>query len=146
MPRKSAEAIAGEIWRNQHYRRPHPKPPASLDERGRKYWRDIVESKPPEYFDVANQLYLEQLCHSFAHSDLIWAEVNRLDPSDPTQFRRYRSLLVMAFRQTQVASLMLTKLRLLPTRYMAEKAASGRQSVCTEPLLMGKPRPPWEDD
>jgi hypothetical protein len=136
MPRKSMEALAGEYWRAQRTPRPpHPKPPASLDERGRKHWREIVASKPPEYFDVANQLYLEQLCHSFAHADWIWAEVNRLDPSDPKQFRRYRSLLVMACRQTSVASLMLTKLRLLPTKYMAEKG--GRERISTEP-------PPWE--
>jgi hypothetical protein len=137
MPRKSAEALAGELWRNRHQRRPHPEPPASLDERGRKHWQAIVASKPSEYFDVANQLYLEQLCHSLAHADRIWDEVNRLDPSDPKQFRRYRSLLVMACRQTGVVSLMLTKLRLLPTKYMAEKAAGGRARVCTEPL-------PWE--
>ena len=135
MPRKSAEAIAGDLWRTRHQRRPHPEPPASLGERGRKHWQAIVVSKPPEYFDVANQLYLEQLCHSLAHADLIWDEVNRLDPSDTKQFRRYRSLLVMACRQTGVVSLMLTTLRLLPTKYTAEKG--GRERVSTEPL-------PWE--
>jgi hypothetical protein len=81
-----------------------------------KHLREIVRSKPHDYFDAANQHFLEMLCHHIVTADLVWREINKLDPSDPKQFRRYRSLSVMASRESRMTALLLTKLRLLPPK------------------------------
>jgi hypothetical protein len=69
-----------------------------------------------------------------ATADMIWADVHQLDQSDPKQFRRYRSLLVMAARESRMMTMLMTKLRLLPTKHMAEQTAQPPQPS----------RPPWE--
>jgi hypothetical protein len=134
MPRKSADAIAGEIWRarNAPPPPPHPEPPAWFSEAAARHWREIVRSRPPDYFDAANRLFLEMLCCHIVSADRIWAQIHECDPTDPKQFRRYRSLLVMASRESRMTSLLLTKLRLLPS-----KAAAAAAEVT--PV-----RPPWE--
>ena len=72
------------------------------------------------------------LCCHIVSADRIWAEIHECDPNDPKQFRRYRSLLVMASRESRMTSLLLTKLRLLPSK--APAAAAEVTPV----------RPPWE--
>ena len=94
--------------------------------------REIVRSRPPDYFDAANRLFLEMLCCHIVSADRIWAEIHECDPNDPKQFRRYRSLLVMASRESRMTSLLLTKLRLLPSKTAAAAAE-------VTPV-----RPPWE--
>jgi hypothetical protein len=118
VPRKSAEALAGEHWRAQNAPPPppHPEPPASLSPRAAEHWRAIVRDKPSTYFDAANQVLLANLCAHLAVSDWIWREINAIDPSDPRQFRRYRTLGVMASRESRAILQMMTKLRLLPPR------------------------------
>jgi hypothetical protein len=108
---------------------PHPEPPDYLSPEAAKHWRQIITSRPPDYFDVVNQHFLAMLCHHIATAGLIWREINAIDPSDAKQLRRYRSLLTMASRESRMTSLMLTKLRLLPTRYMAEKEAAAVPSI-----------------
>jgi hypothetical protein len=48
---------------------------------------------------------LAHLCCHISTSDLIWRELQDLDPGDPKQFRRYRALTVMASRESRMISL-----------------------------------------
>jgi hypothetical protein len=136
MPRKSAAAIeaAWFLRENAPPPPPHPEPPAILSGRAKGYWAEIVSSKPPEYFDAANRILLECLCFHLTIADAIWPEIAKLDPSNPKDLRRYRQLSVIASRQSATASHLMTKLRLLPTKYMALKESSKRQPS----------RVPWE--
>jgi hypothetical protein len=118
MPRKSAGALAGEAWRrmNAPPPPPHPGPPAWLSEAAARYWREIVVSRPPDYFIPPNDTMLAFLCVHMATADFIWRELQALDSADPKTFRRYRALTVMASRESRMTSMLLTKLRLLPLK------------------------------
>jgi hypothetical protein len=122
MPRKSAEALMGEFWRAQNAPPPppHPEPPAYLSPAAAEHWRAIVASKPSTYFDAANRILLECLCVHAATADWIWGEIHTLDPRDKCQFQRYRSLGVMAARESRAIISLTTKLRLLPTKRAAD--------------------------
>jgi hypothetical protein len=126
MPRKSAEAIAGDWFRAQNAPPPppHPEPPAYFSPAAAEHWRAIVASKPSTYFDAANRILLECLCVHAATADWIWSEIHTLDPRDKRQFQRYRSLGVMAARESRAIISLTTKLRLLPTKRMAEGGTS----------------------
>jgi hypothetical protein len=124
MPRKSAEALAGEAWRrmNEPPPPPHPDPPEWLSAAAAKHWRAIVVSRPSDYWAPPAGEFLAHLCCHISVSDAIWRELNGLDVSDPKQLRRYRALSVMASRESRMISLLLTKLRLLPSKAAAVKA------------------------
>jgi phage terminase small subunit len=131
MPRKSAAALAGEHWRelNAPPPPPPPQPPSWLSAAAAKHWRAIVASRPPDYFDAANQVLLEILCSSMATADAIAAEIRALgeiNVSNKAAYRRWRALLVMQARETRMMTLLTTKLRLLPTRAQAERARQHR--------------------
>jgi hypothetical protein len=82
MPRKSAEAIAGDWFRAQNAPPPppHPEPPAYFSPAAAEHWRAIVASKPSTYFDAANRILLECVCVHAATADWIWGEIHTLDP------------------------------------------------------------------
>jgi hypothetical protein len=119
MPRKSVEALAGEYWRRTNLPPPPPppEPPEWLSEAAARHWREIVASKPHDYWIPPNGDFLAHLCCHIATSDFIWAELHKLDLSDPKQLRRFRALSVMASRESRMISMLMTKLRLLP-RYV----------------------------
>jgi hypothetical protein len=112
------EAIAGEVWRRSK-EPPPPAPPDWLSQAAAGHWRKIVSGKPHDYFIPPNGEFLAFLCSHLAMSDRIWAEINKLDVGDPKQFRRYRALTVMASRESRMISLLMTKLRLLPSKTQA---------------------------
>ena len=128
MPRKSAEAIAGEAWRRMNAPPPPPpEPPAWLSEAAAKHWREIVAELPPDYFDVVNQYLLEMLCNHVVTANRVWSEINKLDLNDPKQWRRYRSLSLAASRESRMTGMLLTKLRLLPPRHVPAPQPLARQ-------------------
>jgi phage terminase small subunit len=118
MPRKSAEAIAGDWFRAQNAPPPppHPEPPAYFSPAAAEHWREIVASKPYDYFDAANRHLLEALCVTISVADAVWAEIHACDPSDPKQLSRYQRLVRIATRQSSMMAMLLSKLRLLPSR------------------------------
>jgi hypothetical protein len=124
VPRKSADALAGEAWRrmNAPPPPPRPEPPAVLSGRAREYWINIVNAYPPDYFDAANRIMLECLCMHLVVVDVVWPELEKLDISKRGDLTRYRKLAVTLARQSSMCSMIMTKLRLLPTKYMAQKA------------------------
>ena len=117
MPRKSAEALAGEAFRalNAPPPPPHPEPPASLSAAVAEHWRAIVASKPSDYFDAPNQLLLELLCSACAHSDFVAGQLALIDDlGDAKQLRLFSRLSIMASRQGKLIAQLCGKLRLLP--------------------------------
>jgi hypothetical protein len=117
MPRKSAEALAGEAFRalNAPSPPPPPEPPASLSAAAAEHWRAIVASKPSDYFDAPNQLLLELLCSACAHSDFIAGQIALIDDlGDAKQLRLFSRLSIMASRQGKLIAQLCGKLRLLP--------------------------------
>ena len=134
MPRRSAEALAGEAFRrlNAPPPPPHPEPPASLPQRAAEHWREIVRDKHPTYFDAANRVLLENLCMHMATADWIWSQINATDPQ--RNFTRYRVLGTMAGRESRAILALMTKLRLLPPR----------TAPVTLSALNGGAPPPWE--
>jgi hypothetical protein len=113
MPRKSAEALAAEVWRAQHMP-PSPEAPGYLPEGAKRYWREIVASRPHGYFDAPVRPLLECLCTSYWIADTLWGEIHKLDPEDPKQLARWRRLLIMANRQAALHCSLAAKLKLLP--------------------------------
>lgn len=77
MPRISVEARAAAAHRAGSR---HPKPPGHLKGRARVLWREIVASKPLDYFDPANQGLLARFCALSSYAE--WLEVRLAD--DPT--------------------------------------------------------------
>jgi hypothetical protein len=136
MPRKSAEALAGEYWRRSKEPPPppHPEPPACLSPAAAEHWRGIITSRRPDYFDAANQVLLECLCHHMATVDVIWGEINKMDVRDPKQFRRYRTLGVMACREGRAMVGLMTKLRLWPPKAHASATSSIPDRLPWEPI------------
>lgn len=59
MPRMSVEAKAAEVWKHGGK---HPKAPMRLSSEARKLWREIVETRPIDYFRPGSLTLLEQLC------------------------------------------------------------------------------------
>jgi hypothetical protein len=100
-----------------------PAAPKGLSELAKMHWGNIVASRPPEYFDAANQVLLGCLCEHMAHSDWVAEAINGLDPDDPKDFRRYARLTIMANRESGAIAALMTKLRLLPTKKAAEMRA-----------------------
>jgi hypothetical protein len=142
VPRKSAEAIAGEYWRRSKAPPPppHPEQPACLSPAAARYWREIIVTREPTYFDAANRVLLECMCNHMATADVIWGEINKLDVGDPRQFRRYRALGVMACREGRSIISLMTKLRLWPPKAHAPAASS----IPWKRELLTDDRKPWE--
>jgi hypothetical protein len=139
MPRKSADALAMEGWRrlNVPPPPPPPEPPEWLSDASAKHWRGIAASRPHDYWKPPAGDLLAHLCCHIAASDRLWREINDLDPGDPKQFRRYRTLGVMASRESRMISLLMTKLRLLPPQWSEPPATASS-------IPWKKPLPPWE--
>jgi hypothetical protein len=133
VPRTSAAALAVRPWRPSDA--PPPAAPKYLSAGAQRYWKDIVATRPSDYFDAATRPLLEALCETYATLDDLWREINACDTQDLKGFRLYARLLVMAHRQGSMALSLVTKLRLLPAR--------------TEPMpQMARKRPgsmPWID-
>lgn len=107
MPRKSAAALAIAPLAPP----PHPEPPAELTKQQAAVWREIVASRPPQFFDGACHALLVAYCRHVVTGDVLAAAINETDPSD---LRRYGRLLMMAARESAMASRLSAKLRLAP--------------------------------
>ena len=113
MPRLSAEDRAASAWRAGGE---PPKPPKHLSRKGRAMWREIVASRPADYFAPgATQLLAAFVVASVAMREL--APKIATDPGDKDLAEAFR-------RHSAVAATMATKLRLAVSS--AVKAHSGK--------------------
>jgi hypothetical protein len=107
MPRKSAASLA-VIPPSP---RPYPEPLAHLSAPEAAIWRTIVKCRPPDFFDAANQVLLEQYCRH-AHSANVIAKAIQAIPDPEADLRRYSKLLEMAARESKAIMALSSKLRL----------------------------------
>lgn len=78
MPRSSADEIAAAVWREGGR---HPQPPKHLARDARAVWREIVESRPVDFFAPGSLHLLEQFCVTVIAQRHISARL-QADPGD----------------------------------------------------------------
>ena len=117
MPRKSVEAMAGELWRTGPE---PPAPPAHLDREARAIWRDIVASRSPSYFDPAARILLESFCGLTVAAR---AAMKRLQAAEPAS-REAKLATGVVVKLTLAMCTLAVKLRLTPSSRW--RADSGR--------------------
>jgi hypothetical protein len=101
MPRISAEARAAAAWQVGSR---SPAPPKGLSPGARSVWREIVDSRPPDYFRPGALHLLEQLCAVIALARQLAPEVQER-PADTAIAGQY-------LKFTQTTALLCQKLRL----------------------------------
>jgi hypothetical protein len=77
MPRMSADAIAASYQRKAVA----PAPPKHLSAFGRRLWRRITHSRPPDYFRPGADVLLEQFVH-LEEMRLFYVDLWRKDPGN----------------------------------------------------------------
>ena len=83
MPRKSAAALAvASAWAPK----PPPGPPAELTPEQATIWREIVASRPPEFFDGACQALLVCYCRHAETANFIAEAIKSVDRATPRTF------------------------------------------------------------
>ena len=113
MPRKSAEDRAAAAWRAGGE---PPKPPKYLSRKAKALWREIVASRPADYFAPG----ATQLLESFVVASVAARELAPKIAADPGD----RGLAEAFRRHSAVMATMATKLRLAVSS--AIKPHSGR--------------------
>ena len=104
MPRNSADERAAAAWRA---RGKPPPPPKYLGRKARAIWREIVKSRPPDFFPTGILPLLEDFCvAAVATRDL--AAAVEADPSDRAAADAWISF-------AKVGCTLATKLRLVNT-------------------------------
>ncbi len=125
MPRKSAEDRAAAAWRARG--KPSP-PPKSLGRKARAIWREIVKSRPPDFFPTGILPLLEDFCvASVAARDL--ATAVEADPNDKATADAWISF-------AKVQATLATKLRLVNTASRSS-GIHAEKGGGTHPLIGG---------
>src|SRR5947207_7552429 len=120
MPRKSAEARAGEAWRAKLAPPPvAPSPPPDLSPAARALWRRIVKSKPADRFEAADLPLLRQFVVLSAQSIAVENALAAADVNDDAAPRLERRLRGLAATCAGLAS----RLRLTPQARIDRRAA-----------------------
>ena len=101
MARQSAEDKAAAVWRAGGKR---PEPPKHLSRRAKAMWRDIVASRPPDYFGPGAAHLLESFVIAVLAARTL-AEVVEADPRDEAAAREWRDF-------AKLEATLATKLRL----------------------------------
>ena len=115
MPRRSAAAL--EMDALLLGKSPPPvAAPKHFSPETRRYWDEIVASRPHNYFDAPTLPLLEALCLTYATLDDLWRAIHACDRDNQQGFRLYARLLAMANREGKLALMLCTKLRSLPAR------------------------------
>ncbi len=101
MPRQSAEDRAAAAWRAGGKR---PEPPKHLSRKAKAMWREIVASRPPDYFGPGAAHLLESFVVAVLAARTL-AEVVEADPRDEAAAKEWRDF-------AKVEATLATKLRL----------------------------------
>jgi phage terminase small subunit len=101
-------------------------PPQTLTEAQTAIWREIVATKPSEWFKADCAPVLEAYCKAITH----YREMaSRLD-TPPEEFKDYRWLVEMVGKQARLMGELASKLRLTPqARYTAGSATTASKKV-----------------
>jgi hypothetical protein len=121
------------------FARPEIEPPSDLSERETTIFREIVRSKPPDYFGAPHVALVANLARAYDAADRVWALLNSetiealVEREGTTALGR---LLAMYDRTCRLALSLATKLRLThQSVYRAETAAR----IPVAPPTLGKP-------
>lgn len=88
MPRASAEARSAAAWREGGQ---HPKPPAHLSRDAKVVWKDIVGTRPVDFFAPGSLHLLEQFCAATVAQRANMAALE-VDPTDHAAIERFAKL------------------------------------------------------
>jgi phage terminase small subunit len=77
MPRASAEERAAAFYRAGNKA---PAAPKALSSRAQAVWRQIVSSKPVDWFDPSHHGYLADHCETWARLEEVWAGLRQVHP------------------------------------------------------------------
>lgn len=138
MPRKSAAALA-VVTPLRTVK--HPPAPAALPARQKELWRDIVHSKPVDWFDPGSLPILQALVAHIETAERIEVQFADLgDLADPDALKRLDTLSRLRDRESKAVATLSAKLRLTQqSRYTAGSAATAARRGG------GGPKP-WEMD
>jgi hypothetical protein len=128
MPRKSAASLA--VLRPPDARPQPPEPPAELTPSQARIWRDVAASRPADWFDAGAGTLLVAFCRHVDTGNTLAGLIAATEPTD----KRYRSLLLMAARQSSMVAMLASKLRLAPS--------NTRRIETKIPSVSDRP-PPW---
>jgi hypothetical protein len=87
MPRISAEARSGSVWREGGN---HPQPPKHMSKAAQRIWREIVNCRPIDFFQPGALHLLEQLCVVTVAARRV-AEMLEEDPANPEYASLYNN-------------------------------------------------------
>jgi hypothetical protein len=124
MPRKSAAALAIRTPENLDTRLP---PAAGLSKGECDLWREIVDSKPAEWFDSGSAPLLREYVRAVGESQRIGRLVARTSSKDPDTLARW---LTLRDREVKRMADLATKLRLTQqSRYTPQAAATANRKA-----------------
>jgi hypothetical protein len=126
MPRRSAEDVAGALWRAGSL---PPKPPAHLSRQAKAIWREIAGSRPADYFRAGNLVLLEQLCGTTAELRRLWPQLEAM-PEGRERARQLHLLCNLSALQARLCS----ELKLLPRHDDGRKMDQGIGDEAGAPL------------
>lgn len=108
-------------------------PPERLTGAAAEIWRQVVASKPHDWFTADSSHLLEAYCHAVVAHRLVSVGVSAYTPelmSTPTGVAQYDQLTRMQERQARVMASIATKLRLTQqSRYTPQAAATAAKKV-----------------
>ncbi len=111
MPRLSAEDRAAAVWRAGGE---PPKPPKHLSRAAKAMWREIVASRPADYFGPGSTHLLESFVVAVLAARVL-AEVVEADPRDEAAAKEWRNF-------ARIEATLATKLRLAVSSDSAGRA------------------------
>ncbi len=127
MPRQSAEDRAAAAWRAGGA---GPKPPKHLSRPARALWREIVASRPADYFGPGAAHLLESFVVAVLAARVL-AEVVEANPRDEAAAKEWRDF-------AKVEATLATKLRLAVSSSVVPHARSlTERGGGTHPLIGG---------
>ncbi len=109
-------------------------PPATLTEAQAALWREVVATKPSEWFAADSAPVLEAYCQAVDSYRRTAAALQALDPSDP---KPYIEMSKLAKSQQTAVKMLATSLRLTPqSRFSSATSATANKRVAAAK--------PWE--
>ena len=137
MPRRSTDAIAAALWREQLV---PPKPPRGISRPAAAVWREIVASKPAHWFNPGAQVLLRQFWElSVLQQELLTrrhamaAIANPEEQDDAAEGRMERRL----HRNAATLATLATKLRLSVQAAVDRRSATLDQGGRPHDRLLG---------
>jgi len=139
MPRRTAEAISGALFRARQGRPPDP--PKSLDAEAAKVWRQLAASRPSDWFDSAGEVLLARLSRTVVHAEKLHDQLDVTEIDTPASGQLLRR--VAAINASIVS--MMTRLRLTPQSTISWDQTGRKNERGTErdPLIGGFATADW---